>query len=107
MNRASASAGTIPASASSRAASERSFRQDMNLLFPSELASPFVGGERLDHRIEGAVQNSVEGMQREPDAVVGHAVVLVVVRADLFGATAALHLRRARRTEFSGLAVLL
>src|SRR5215204_1150655 len=107
MKRASASAGTMPASASSRVASARSFRHVIGPLFPSELTAAFVGREGLDDFPEVTVEHAVERMQREADPMVGHPIVLVVVRADLLGTAAALHLGRSRRAEFGGLAVLL
>src|SRR4029079_18487761 len=52
-------------------------------------------------------EHLVEGVQREPDAMVGDAVLLVVVRADLVGAAPALHLTAPRRRQLRLLALAL
>src|SRR5436190_22164770 len=95
----------MPASASRRVASARSSRQLIALL-PRELARPLIGGKRLDDLVEIAVEHAVERVHRETDAVVGDAVVLVVVGADLLGTTATLHLVASRRAHLVGLPVL-
>ena len=73
----------------------------------AELTPAFVGGERVDDLVEIAGQHPIEGVQREPDAMIGDAVLLEVVRADLLGATAALHLLAAGGADLFVLLVLL
>ena len=112
--RASTSAVTMPARrepaddlAARRAPGSRQLRAHAAVVTPAELTPAFVGRERVDDLVELAVEHAVERVHREPDAVIGDAVLLVVVRADLLGAAAALHLLAARRAHLGVLLVLL
>src|SRR5437762_3947618 len=122
-NRASASAVTMPAAASCRATSPRAASQVsasgvslssfMRARPPAWLASrrgeltrPLVGGQRVDDVVELAREHAIERVHGEPDPVIGDAVLLVVVRADLLGPPASLHLIAAHRAELRVLAVL-
>src|SRR5437588_12636068 len=110
MKRASASAGVMPASPNRSAACARSSRHVDVIasgLLATELPGALVGRQRVDDVLELAFEHTVQGMLGETDAVVGHPVVLVVVRADLLGPTAALHLLAPRRTHFRLLPLLL
>ena len=71
------------------------------------MARAFVARERLDDLVEIAVEHPVEGMHRETDAMVGDAIVLEVVRANLLGPPAALHLITTRGRNLGVLPVLL
>src|SRR3954453_9454816 len=62
-------------------------------LIAGELAGALVGCERVDDVIEIAGQHFLQSVDGEPDAVVGDAVLFVVVGADLLAATAATDLR--------------
>src|SRR3954447_144024 len=58
-----------------------------------ELARSLVEQQRLDDEGEGSGEHVGEAIDREADAVIGDAVLLVVVGADLLAATTAAHLR--------------
>ena len=60
----------------------------MSERFVGQLPGTFVVQHRLDHEIEVAGKNIGEAVDREPDAVIGDPILLVVVRADLLAATA-------------------
>ena len=72
-----------------------------------ELPRALGGGERVGDLVELPGEHLVERVQREADAVVGDAVLLVVVRADLLGAPAALHLAAPGRRQLRLLALAL
>ena len=63
----------------------------------------FVGRQRVDDLVELARQHPVERVQRQLDPMVGHAIVLEVVRADLLGTPAAFHSTEDGRDIQSGL----
>src|SRR5579859_847202 len=100
------SAVGMPAPASRPAISPRTSRQvrGIALVIPAspraQLTPAFVGGELVDDLVEVAGQHAIEGVHREPDAMIGDAVLLVVVRADLLGAAAAFHLLAASGADF-------
>src|SRR5262245_11207437 len=60
-----------------------------------------LGGQRVDHRVEVAVEHTIELVQGEIDAMIGDPALREVVRADLLRAVAAAHhgtaVRRDRR----------
>src|SRR4029079_13237088 len=62
-------------------------------LIAGELAGPFVGCQRVDDVVEVSGQHLLQSVDREPDAVVRDAVLLVVVGADLLAPTTAADLR--------------
>src|SRR5207302_2255303 len=102
MKRASASAGMTPASASCPAACARSSRHVEVIasgLLATELPRAFVGCQRVDDVVDLAFERAVERMLSEADTVIGHAVVLVVVGADLLRPAATLHLLAPRRAD--------
>ena len=74
---------------------------------PSSCPATLRGGELVDDLVELPGEDLVEGVHGQPDAVVGDALLLVVVRPDLLGASAALHLVAAGRRQLLGLALLL
>src|SRR6266404_2048614 len=51
-------------------------------VFPAQLASTLVSHQGVDQLVQLPLQDAVELLEGEPDAVVGDAVVLVVVRPD-------------------------
>ena len=60
-----------------------------------ELPRPLLGGERIDRLVEIAGEHVLQAVDREPDAVVGEAVLLEVVGADLLATPTPTHLRAA------------
>src|SRR5258708_5415872 len=105
MNRASVSAGPMPAPVSARTASARSSRQVMPSL-AAELLGAFVGRECLDHIVELPFEHAIERVQGDRDAMIGEPVLLVVVGADLLGTPATLHLVTPCRTHLGVLTIL-
>ena len=87
--RASASADATPTSARRRPIATRWLPQVGRVGTgrthspPSELATALVGGELIDELVEIALEHAIERVDRQPDAVVGDPVLLVVVGADL------------------------
>src|SRR3954449_3581496 len=74
--------------------SVHSWRQlTVSSLIAGELAGALVGCERVDDVVEIAGQHFLQSVDRETDAVVGDAVLFVVVGADLLAATATTNLR--------------
>src|SRR5581483_6344620 len=61
-----------------------------------QLACLVVLDQRIDQRIQPAVEYLRQVVHRQPDAVVGHAILREVIGADLFAAVATAHLRAAR-----------
>src|SRR5439155_21304903 len=57
------------------------FRLELNRLL--DLLGLVVGGEAVDDLVDLAVQDLLQAVDREADAVVGDAALLEVVRADL------------------------
>src|SRR5512140_1216376 len=100
MSRASRVASSMPAPASTLASSRTSA-----LTVPSLAAMPCLSliellflrrdGERVHELIEIAVERALELVRREPDAVIGDAILREVVRANLGRAVAGAHLRLA------------
>ena len=74
--RAAASPTTIEVDATTRCVSQRSSLAELR-------SGPLVGDQRVDDLVELAGEHLVELVEREPDAVVGDPVLLVVVGADL------------------------
>src|SRR5437762_751710 len=109
MKRASASAGPMPASRRRAVTSARSSRHVMRArlrVVAAELARALVGGKRVDEIVDVAVEQSVERVLREADAVIRDTVVLEVVRPNLLRAAATLHLLPPRRAHFGLLPLL-
>src|SRR5437870_345654 len=104
IHRDSCSGDSIPASRSERATSARRSFQVISALITGntdgkpdtsgQLLGALCGGEGVGDLVErlAAGEHLVERVQRDADAVVGHAVLLEVVRPDLLRPAAALHL---------------
>src|SRR5690349_21832891 len=97
----SAGVGERPVS-STRPASIAAAMVRSGAVIAGEAAPLLVGEQRVDDRIETAVEDAFQIARREPDAVVGEAVLRKVVRADLLAPVAGADLRapRARRLLF-------
>ena len=80
-------------SSSSRALEQRRLHghDARPLPLPLSLQFAVVSGERFDDRVQLAVHHEIQLMQREPDAVIGDAILREVVGADLLAAVARAH----------------
>src|SRR5215207_6095399 len=68
--------------------SSRIVTPDSSAIEVGELAGALVEQHRFDDEIEIAGEHIGQAVDREPDAVIRHPVLLVVVGADLLAATA-------------------
>src|ERR1039458_3108204 len=88
---ASSRADSMPQAASLRAAlsissNARRARTSLMTMLRAERLLLIVGRQRVDHRIDFAVEKIVELMNRHVNAMVGHARLRKIVRADALGA---------------------
>src|SRR5208337_25801 len=101
----SSRADSMPAAASVCAAASISVRvPEMCVPLRTELRAErlllIVGRQRVDDRIDLAVEKIVELMNRHVDAMVGHPRLRKIVRADSLGAVARPHHRAPRLRDF-------
>src|SRR5579859_449421 len=91
----SAGVGERPVS-STRPASMAAAMLRSEAVIAGEAAALLVREQRVDDRVEAAVEDTLEVAGREPDAMIGEAILREIVRADLLAPVARSDLRTPR-----------